>query len=68
MRSALDFIKRRLTALRMSWVRWPTSCAHGCHNEVWTTARIAELIEREFGVSYHRDDAGRLLHSIGWSH
>jgi transposase len=39
------------------------------HNtNVWTTARIAEMISREFGVSYHRDHVGRLMHSLSWSH
>ena len=42
--------------------------AHGYRTELWTTARIAELIEREFGVTYHRDHVGRLMHNLGWSH
>lgn len=42
--------------------------AHGYTTEVWTTARVAELIGRRFGVSYHRDHVGRLLHQLGWSH
>jgi len=42
--------------------------AHGYHTNLWTTARIAELITREFGVSYHRDHVGRLMHRLGWSH
>src|SRR5439155_26443194 len=42
--------------------------AHGYNTNVWTTARIAELIRREFGVSYHRDHVGRLMHSLNWSH
>lgn len=42
--------------------------AHGYRTELWTTARIAELIERQFGVTYHRDHVGRLMHNLGWSH
>jgi transposase len=42
--------------------------AHGYSTDIWTTARIAEVIKREFGVSYHRDHVGRLLQSLGWSH
>ena len=42
--------------------------AQGYHTNLWTTARIAELIARQFGVSYHRDHVGRLMHSLGWSH
>jgi len=34
---------------------------------LWTTARIAEVIQREFGVHYHRDHVGRLMHSLQWS-
>lgn len=41
--------------------------AYGFVGDVWTQARIATLIKREFGVSYHVDHIGRLLHSIGWS-
>jgi transposase len=42
--------------------------AQGYSTNVWTTARIAELIRREFGVRYHRDHVGRLLHALDWSH
>jgi transposase len=41
--------------------------AHGWRTNLWTTARIAELIRREFSIDYHRDHIGRLLHSLGWS-
>jgi len=41
---------------------------YGYSTNVWTTARIAEVITREFGVSYHRDHVGRLMHSLNWSH
>ncbi len=41
--------------------------AHGYTTEVWTTGRIAEVIEEHFGVTYHRDHVGRLLHGLGWS-
>ena len=41
--------------------------AHGWRTHLWTTARIAELVRREFGVEYHRDHIGRLLHRLGWS-
>jgi transposase len=42
--------------------------AHGYRTELWTTQRIADLIERRFGVKYHRNHVGKLLHQIGWSH
>jgi len=40
----------------------------GYSTNLWTTARIAELIDREFKVTYHRDHVGRLMHSLKWSH
>ncbi len=42
--------------------------AHGYNTNVWTTARIATVIRSEFGVRYHRDHIGRLMHSLNWSH
>src|SRR5208337_371794 len=42
--------------------------AHGYRTELWTTQRIADLIERHLGVKYHRNHVGKLLHQIGWSH
>jgi transposase len=41
--------------------------AHGYRTQLWTTARIAEIIRRQFGVRYHRDHVGRLMHSLNWS-
>ena len=42
--------------------------AHGYRTELWTTQRIADLIERQLGVNYHRNHVSKLLHQIGWSH
>lgn len=42
--------------------------ASGYANQLWTTARVAEVIRKKFRVRYHRDHVGRLLHSLGWSH
>jgi transposase len=42
--------------------------AHGFPTDLWTTARVAEVIEGEFGVVYHPDHVGRLLRNLGWSH
>jgi len=42
--------------------------ANGYRTELWTTQRIAEVIEKHFGIRYHRDHVGRLMHSLGWSH
>jgi len=40
---------------------------NGYRTEIWTTARIVEIIEDNFGVTYHRDHIGRLMKSLGWS-
>jgi transposase len=42
--------------------------AHGYRTELWTTQRIADLIEQRLGVRYHRNHVGKLLHRLGWSH
>jgi transposase len=42
--------------------------AHGYRTNLWTTQRIANLIERQLGVKYHRNHVGKLLHQMGWSH
>lgn len=42
--------------------------AFGYRTDLWTTQRIAEVIESEFGVSYHRDHIGRVMKKLGWSH
>ena len=41
--------------------------AAGFPTELWTCPRVAELIERRFGVRYHVDHIGRLLRALGWT-
>jgi transposase len=41
--------------------------AYGFVGDVWTTKRVAEVIRREFGVSYHPAHVSRLLRQIGWT-
>ncbi len=41
--------------------------AYGFRGKVWTCARVAELIRRHFGVSYHPAHVSRLLKSLGLS-
>ncbi len=41
--------------------------AHGFRGDVWTANRVAVVIERTFGVRYHRDSVSRLLREVGWS-
>lgn len=35
--------------------------------DLWTTMKVASLIKQEFGVSYHPDHIGKLLHEMGFS-
>ena len=41
--------------------------AAGFPTNLWTCPRVAEVIQARFGVRYHVDHIGRLLHSFGWS-
>ncbi|MDP9311599.1 MAG: IS630 family transposase [Chloroflexota bacterium] len=43
------------------------AAAFGFIGNVWTRARVAEVIKWEFGVAYHPDHVGRLLRALGWS-
>jgi transposase len=40
--------------------------AAGFPTDHWTCPRVAEHIERSFGVRYHVDHIGRLLHTMNW--
>jgi transposase len=41
--------------------------AAGYPTELWTLRRVAEVIEREFGVRYHPCHVWRILDGLGWS-
>lgn len=41
--------------------------AAGFATAQWTQARVKKVIERQFGVKYHRNYISRLLHGLGWS-
>jgi len=41
--------------------------AAGFPTDLWTCPRVAQLIHSIFGVTYHVDHIGRLLHMLGWS-
>jgi len=41
--------------------------AHGYATQLWTLARVAEVIERITGVRYHPGHVWRLLHELGWT-
>ena len=39
----------------------------GFATDLWTCPRVAEHIQRTFGLRYHVDHIGRLLHAMNWS-
>ena len=41
--------------------------AAGFSTDLWTCSSVAEHIERAFGVRYHVDHVGRILHAMNWS-
>ena len=41
--------------------------AHGFRGELWTCERVAVLIRREFGVSYHPAHVSRVVRMLGLS-
>jgi transposase len=63
--------KRRLTDSQLSELEGlldQRATAHGFPNELWTAARVAQLIHRHFGVRYHPDYILRLLRRrLGWT-
>jgi transposase len=58
----------RLTQEQVEIVRqmyWQGAAAHGFSSDRWTTGRLAEAIERRFGIRYDQDHVGRLMHKFG---
>jgi transposase len=39
----------------------------GFDSDLWTTGRVAELVEQKFGESYHPTHIGRMMHALGFS-
>ncbi len=61
---------RKLTAAqvgRLPEFLWHGAEAYGFRGDVWTCARIAQVIQWEFGVSYHKDHVSRLMKELGWT-
>jgi transposase len=54
--------KRKLNGLLM---RGPV--AFGYTTDLWTTRRVAEVIDREFRTDYHPNHVWRVLKGLGWS-
>ena len=41
--------------------------ASGFKTDLWTSARVAKAVRKEFRVSYHPDHVGRILHDLGYT-
>lgn len=63
--------KRRLTDTQLQELEHlldQGAPAHGFPNELWTSARVAQVIRQHFGVTYHPDYVRRLLlRRLGWT-
>jgi transposase len=46
---------------------WHGAEAYGFRGSVWTCARVARVIEEEFGVAYDKSHVSRLLKRLGWT-
>ena len=46
---------------------WHGAEAYGFRGEVWTCARVAEVIREEFGVRYHKRHVSKLLAKLRWT-
>jgi transposase len=46
---------------------WHGPEAYGFIGQVWTCARVAKVLEEEFGVRYHKGHVGKLLKELGWT-
>jgi transposase len=56
--------KRRLTDTQLGKLKellLKGAPAHGFPNELWTAARVAEVVKRHFGVEYHPEHVRKLL-------
>jgi transposase len=46
---------------------WHGAEAYGFCGSLWTCARVAKVIEEEFGVAYEKSQVSRLLKRLGWT-
>jgi transposase len=46
---------------------WHGPEAYGFRGQVWTCARVARVIEEEFGIRYHKGHVSRLLRQLCWT-
>lgn len=57
--------RKQRRELKAALLQGPT--ASGFDRPGWTCALVCELIERRFGVRFHVDYVGTLLHELNWS-
>jgi transposase len=44
------------------------ACKHGWPNDLWTAARVAEVLRRYFGIHHHPEHVRKILkHRLGWT-
>jgi transposase len=55
--------KQKLSELLL---KTPAEC--GFDKYLWTQQLITDLIQREFGISYHHDHIGLILKELGFTH
>jgi len=39
----------------------------GYSTELWTCKRVANIVAKRFGVEYHPNHVGKMLHDLGWT-
>jgi len=58
----------RLTADQVDQIRrmhQEGACAYGFSSDRWTTAKLADAINKSLGIRYDQDHVGRLMHKYG---
>jgi transposase len=48
-------------------ILWHGAEAYGFRGDVWTCARIAQVLKEEFGVPYSKSQVSRILKDLGWT-
>jgi transposase len=56
---------KQLEQLRQGLKQGPEALGYG--SGLWTTGRVADLIQRQTGQKYHPGHVWRILRSLGWS-
>ena len=54
--------KQRLTKILLAG-----PCKAGYRTDLWTCRRVAEVIAKKFGVTYHRAHVWKILRGLGWT-